>query len=400
MPSKSLNGVRVLELGQMVAAPSASRILADFGADVIKVEPLSGDPLRHWGQLAPSGDSWWWAMQARNKRLVAVNLHTAEGQQIVRDLVPHVDVVIANLRPGRLEQWRLGYEALSEIHPGLIYVSISGFGATGPYRERAGFGNIAEAMGGIRYITGYPDRPPVRTGVSLGDELAALYAVIGTLMALYRRQNDPQGRGDFVDVALTESVMAITEALIPEYVNAGIIQERTGNQLLRAAPSNTYPTRDRKWIAIGANSQGTFTALAGLMGRADLVDDPRFLTNTDRVRHADILDDLIATWTIQHDLADLLRWLEESGVPAGPVMNAKDIVEDPQVKARGFIRFVPGPGGQSVGMGGIVPRMQQGEGAIRWAGGAVGSHTTEVLTELLGVDSAQIERWRQNGIVT
>ena len=396
---QTLDGIRVLELGQMVAAPSAGRILADFGADVIKVEPLGGDPLRKWGHASPSEPSWWWFMQSRNKRLIAVDLKNPKGQHIVRKLASQVDVVIENLRPGRLERWNLGYDRISAINPAIIYVSISGFGLTGPYRERAGFGNIAEAMGGIRYITGFADRPPVRTGVSLGDELAALQAVIGVLLALHKRDQDPARHGDHIDVALTESVLSITEALIPEYVNANIVQERTGNQLLRAAPSNTYPTRDNRWIAIGANSSGTFLLLAKAMGREDLLKDERFATNPGRVAHAALLDDIIASWTSQYLLGDLMGILTQAGVPAGPVMSAADIAVDAQVQARGIIEYVTREGRDPVGMLGVVPRLAHHPGHIRWPGGTIGQHTDEVLRDLVQATPENLADWRSSGII-
>ncbi len=397
--AQTLEGIRVLELGQLVAAPSAGRILADFGADVIKVEPLGGDPLRKWGNVSPSGSSWWWFMQSRNKRLIAVDLKNPTGQEIVRGLASQVDVVIENLRPGRLERWNLGYDQISAINPAIIYVSISGFGLTGPYRERAGFGNIAEAMGGVRYITGFADRPPVRTGVSLGDELAALQAVIGILLALHKRDHDPARRGDYVDVALTESVLSITEALIPEYVNANIVQERTGNQLLRAAPSNTYPTRDNHWIAIGANSSGTFLLLVEAMGREDLLKDERFATNPGRVAHAALLDDIIASWTSQYPLRELMDILTNAGVPAGPVMSAADIAADAQVQARGIIENVTSEGHEPVGMLGVVPRLTRHPGHIRWVGGDIGQHTDEVLRDLVHASPENLAEWRSSRVI-
>ncbi|WP_053957974.1 CaiB/BaiF CoA transferase family protein [Sulfobacillus thermosulfidooxidans] len=397
MESMSLQGIRVLEIGQLVAAPSATRILADFGADVIKVEPLEGDPLRHWGAMSPYGHSWWWSMQSRNKRLVAINLKHPTGQHIIRELAKQSDVLIANLRPGRLAEWELDYEHLHALNPQLIYVDISGFGLTGPYRDRPGFGNIAEAMGGIRYITGFPDRPPVRTGVSLGDELAALYAVIGILIALVQRGRD--GLGEHIDVSLVESVLAITEALIPDYVNAGIIQERTGNQLLRAAPSNTYPTRDQQWIAIGANSSATFAALTTVMQHPELVHDPRFSSNAQRVRHATELDTLIAAWTIEHDLSDLMQRLLQAGIPAGPVMSARDIAEDVHIQSRQMITYVPQDNGEPTGMLGIVPKLTRHPGTVRWAGGAIGQHTDDVLTSLLHISPTELAVWRDQGII-
>ncbi len=396
---QTLDGLRILELGQLVAAPSAGRIFADFGADVIKVEPLDGDPLRQWGNQAPSGSSWWWMTQARNKRLIAVNLKTSVGQEIIRKLAGQVDVILENLRPGTLDAWHLGYDQISEINPHIIYASISGFGQTGPYRDRPGFGNIAEAMGGIRYITGFPDRPPVRTGMSLGDELAALQAVIGVLLALYRREREPARRGEHIDVALTESVLSITEALIPEYLNASIVQERTGNQLLRAAPSNTYPTLDGGWIAVGANSSKTFHLLMQAMDREDLAQDERFKNNAGRVAHAAILDRIIAEWTGQYAMEELMDILIPIGVPAGPVMTAKDIVDDVQVKARALIEYVLGNGSEEVGMLGVLPKLSKYPGQIRWAGGSIGQDTDKVLQEFVEASSRDLAAWREMGII-
>ncbi|MDA8193555.1 MAG: CoA transferase [Thermaerobacter sp.] len=395
--NSALHGIRILEIGSLVAAPSATRIMGDFGAEIIKVEPPEGDNLRLWGSLAANGSSWWWQMQSRNKRLVAIDLKTAEGQHLVRQLALHADAVVANLRPGTLRAWGLDYETLQAKNPALIYVQITGHGLTGPYRERPGFGNIAEAMGGIRYVTGFADRPPVRTGISLGDELAALYAVIGTLTAL--RHRDTTGQGQLVDVALTESVLSLTEAMLPEYLNQGIVQERSGNQLLRAAPSGTYPTRDGSWVAIGANSESTFAALAKVMQRSDLLDDPRFGDNPHRVRHADDLDRIIAAWTVKWDGGPLVDRLAEGGVPAGLVMSARDIAEDPQFLSRNMMVRVNNDEGSEVGMLGVVPRLSATPGQIHSAGGAVGRDTRQVLHALLGMNSGELQALADKGVI-
>lgn len=394
----ALQGLRVLELGQFVAAPSVGRMLADLGADVVKVEAPTGDPLRHWGH-GPSGASWWWQTQARSKRLIAIDLHKSEGRDVVRALARQCDILVENFRPGKLAEWNLDYDQVSPENPSIIYASISGYGQTGPYRERAGFGNIAESMGGLRYVTGFPDRPPVRTGVSIGDELAALHAVIGILAALHYRSRDPNGRGDYVDVALTESVLSITEGLIPEYVNEGIVQERSGNTLSRSAPSNIYPTRDGQWVAIGANSPGTFPKLAEAMDREEMVDDPRFSSNETRVANVNELDSLIAEWTQTLDLRDLVDILARVGVPAGPVMSARDIVNDPQIKARQMIKRVPGFDGGEVGMLDVVPKLRHGAGTVRWSGGHIGQHTDEILEQVLGYSREKIRRLRDAGVV-
>jgi len=395
-----LTGVRVLEIGNLVAAPSAARILAEFGADVIKVEAPEGDPLRKWGALSPSGSSWWWYAQNRNKRLISIDMKTQAGRDLVRDLACTADILIENLRPGRLNAWGLGYEDIAALNPGIVYVSISGFGLTGPYRERPGFGNIAESMGGIRYVTGFANQPPVRTGVSIGDEVAAFQAVIGALMALHRRNQDPDGRGDHVDVALTESVLSITEGMVSEYLHEGMVQERTGNQLLRAAPSNIYPTHDGRWLAIGANSTGTFSQLLKVMGRSELETDPRFQTNPSRVAHADELDDLISAWTKQYGLHALMDWLNDAGVPAGPVMSARDISEDLQYRERDMIQFATSPEVGEVGMIGVVPRLLHHPGEIRYAAGAIGQHSDEILQQLLQLSTTEIDDLRKRGVVS
>lgn len=394
-----LTGVRVLEIGNLVAAPSAARILADFGADVIKIEAPDGDPLRKWGSLSPSGSSWWWYAQNRNKRLISINLKSEGGKQVIKDLASQCDVLIENLRPGRLDSAGLGYRDLCVINPGLVYVSISGFGLTGPYRHRPGFGHVAESMGGIRYVTGFPDRPPVRTGMSIGDELAALQAVIGTLMALHQRNQDPENRGDHVDVALTESVLAITEGMVSEYLHTGLVQERTGNQLLRAAPSNIYSTKDDRWIAIGANSPGTFAGLLRVMGREDLQRDGRYQTNPGRVAHADELDDLISAWTKEHLAENLIELLNYAGVPAGPVMSAKDIALDSHYKERDMVVQAPSKEVGPVGMIGVVPKLENHPGEIRFAAGAIGQNTEEILRDVLHWSGQQIQAARDEGVV-
>ena len=397
--NQALDGLRVVEFGQFVAAPSAGRILADFGAEVVKVEAPSGDPLRGWGADSGGSDSWWWRMQARGKRLVAIDHRTLEGRRVSFELARRCDVLIANLRPGRMESWGLGYAEVAAANPAIIYASISGFGASGPYRERPGFGNIAEAMGGIRYVTGFADRPPVRTGLSVGDELAALQAVIGILLALHRRDQDPEHPGEFVDVALNESVLSITEGLIPDYANAGIVQERTGNQLLRSAPSNIYPAADGRWVAISANSNKTFANLAKAMNQPELADDPRLQTNAGRVAAAGELDELISSWTAQHDHDSLLELLAGAGVPSGPVMSARDICEDPQIRARKMIRHTSTRSGDPVQMLDVIPRLANSPGAIRWAGGEVGEDTDAVLAEYLGYPTHEIKRLRDSGAI-
>ncbi|MBE0629269.1 MAG: CoA transferase, partial [Burkholderia vietnamiensis] len=303
-PQGPLAGLRVLELGQLIAGPFAGRMMADFGADLIKVEPPArdghdgGDPLRKWRKLHPddpSGTSLWWYVQARNKRSVTVDLRVAAGQRIVRELAARSDIVVENFRPGALEKWGLGYETLARDNPGLILVRLSGYGQTGPYRDRPGFGAIAESMGGLRHVTGFPDRPPVRSNLSIGDSLAALHGVIGALMALHRRGQT--GRGQVVDVALYEAVFNMMESTLPEFDRYGLVRERTGTSLTGIVPSNTYPTADGRHIVIGGNGDSIFKRLMRAIDRADLADDPALAHNAGRVAHAHEIDEAIAAWT-------------------------------------------------------------------------------------------------------
>lgn len=399
-----LQGVRVVELGSFVAAPTATRILADFGADVIKVEsPGSGDELRQWGTMVATRDggtiSAWWLSQARNKRLVTLNLREPEGQALALQLIAHSDIVVENFRPGRLEGWNLGYERMREVNPRIVLVRISGYGQTGPYRERAGYGNVSESMGGLRYVTGFPDRPPVRVGVSLGDALAAQQAAFGALLAL--RVAERTGQGQVVDVAITEAVFAVTEAMLTEYAHNGVVRERAGNKLLRAAPSNVYQTGDGKWMAIGGNGENVFRRFTRAMGQAELAEDPRFVDNRARVAHHDELDTIIGAWTASRTLAEARATLDAAGVPAGPVMSIADIAEDPQFQARDMIARVPDermPEGTAT-LPGVVPHLTATPGAIHHAGGELGADTSVVLAELLGLDAGELARLTARGII-
>lgn len=391
----------MLELGTLIAAPMAARILGDFGADVIKVElPGKGDELRTWGTMLPTrGVSAWWLSQARNKRLITLNLHQPAGQELALKLIEQCDVVIENFRPGRLESWNLGYERMREVNPGVVFVRISGFGQTGPYREHAGFGNISESMGGLRYITGLPDQPPMRLGISLGDELAAMQAVMGVLLAL--RALESNGQGQVVDVAITEAVFAVTEDMLAAYAHAGVVRERVGNDLLQTAPSNVYRTSDGRWLAIGANGQNVFRRLMQVMGQPELAGDERFRDNQGRVTHAHLLDDIIGAWVAGRTLAETQALLDEAGVPAGPVMSIADIAADPHYQARGMIASVPDaemPGGVAV-MPGIVPQLRETPGTITHSGGEIGADNISVYSELLGLSKEEMNRLTAEGVI-
>ncbi|KWW96728.1 CaiB/BaiF CoA transferase family protein [Hydrogenibacillus schlegelii] len=392
-----LEGVRVLELGTLIAGPFASRILAEFGAEVIKIEaPYGGDPLRTW-RLLYNGTSLWWYVQARNKKSVTVDLKSEKGQEIVRRLVKETDIVIENFRPGTLEKWNLGWETLSAINPNLIMVRVSGYGQTGPYRNRPGFGSIGEAMGGLRYITGYPDRPPVRVGISIGDSIAALYGVIGALMALYHLRVN-KGKGQYVDVALYEAVFSLMESMLPEYSLFGHVRERTGSVLPGITPSNTYRTRDGQYVVIGGNADSIFKRLMRAIGRDDLADDPTLSTNSGRVPRAEEIDAAIAAWTEARDLDEVLEVLEEAEVPAGKIYSIADIAQDPHYQARGMLEEATLDDGRKLMIPGIVPKLSLTPGETRWLGPKLGAHTAEVLTRL-GYSPEEQRRLKEEGVI-
>jgi formyl-CoA transferase len=392
-----LEGVKVLELGSLIAGPYAASVLGQFGAEVIKVEtPGEGDGLRKWRKLH-HGTSLWWYSQSRNKKSITVNLKAPEGQAIVRDLAKDADIVVENFRAGQLEGWGLGWEQLSKVNPRLIMVRVSGYGQDGPYRDRPGFAAIAESVGGLRYVAGYPDRPPVRTGISLGDTLASLYGVIGALLALHHlKAND--GRGQFIDVALYEAVFGVMESLIPEYSVTGFIRERSGASLPGISPSSTYPCRDGRYVIIAGNSDGIFKRLMVAIGRRDLADDPALARNDGRAKQNDRLDAAITAWTTQHDLAHVLQVLEKAEVPSGRIFTAADIAADPHYHARGMLEEHALPDGTPALIPGIVPKLSQTPGSTRWLGPALGEHTDEILAGL-GYSRERIARLRDSGAI-
>ena len=395
--SGPLAGIRVIEIGTLIAAPFAARLMAEFGAEVIKIEaPGDGDPIRKWRKLH-EGTSLWWYLQSRNKKSIAVNLKSEAGVDIIRQLARNADVLIENLKPGAMEKLGLGWDVLREINPKLTMVRISGYGQTGPYKERPGFGAIGEAMGGIRYTTGEPDGAPARAGISLGDSLASLHAVMGALMSLLRVKSG-QGGGQVVDVSLVESVFNLMESLVPEYDLLGHVRERSGGALPGIAPSNTYPTRDGAYIVIAGNSDPIFRRLMQAIGRADLADDAQFAHNDGRVARVALLDAAIAGWTSGLPIAEALARLEQAGVPAGRIYSAADIVTDPHYLARDMVLQAELPGGARVKMPGIVPKLSETPGGVRWQGPALGQHTASVLGEL-GMTADQVARLRQEGVV-
>lgn len=394
-----LAGLRVLELGNFIAAPAAGRLMADFGADVVKVErPAGGDELRRW-RLHEGDTSLLFRTMNRNKRSITLDLNHPEGRAVALRLIRRSDVVLENFRPGTLERWGLGIDAMREVNPGVVLTRISGYGQTGPYRDRPGFGGVAEAIGGLRHLTGYPDRPPTRVGISLADSVAGLYAVVGSLAALRRRA--VTGEGESVDVALYEAIYSLMESLTPDYDAFLVERERTGSSLPGIAPSNTYPCADGRYVVISGNGDSIFKRLMQVIGRPDLADAPELADNAGRVRHADKLDDALAEWTgrLPHD--DVLERLEEGQIPSGPIFTAAEIAKDPHFAARGMLekhRVAVAPGKErEVVFPGIVPKFAQEPGRTRWLGPELGEHTDAVLTEL-GYEPEQREALRKLGV--
>lgn len=395
-PAMALSGVKVLELGSLIAGPYASALLAQFGAEVIKVEPPgTGDPLRKWRKLH-EGTSLWWYTQSRNKKSLTLDLKSEEGQEIVRKLAAGADIVIENFRPGTLEKWGIGWEQLSALNPKLIMVRISGYGQTGPQSQRPGFAAIAECMGGLRYVTGYPDRAPVRVGVSLGDTLASLYGTVGALVAMHHLKVNG-GQGQYIDVALYEAVFAVMESLIPEYAHSGYVRERSGSALPGITPSNTYLCADGHYVAVAGNGDGIFRRLMTAIGRPDLAEDPALAHNDGRALQAEMLDGVIGGWTAANDLDTVLEVLNQASVPCGRIYTAEDIMNDAHFQARGMLQKQALPDGSEICLPGIVPKLSATPGRTRWVGPKLGEHTEEIL-ESIGVTPEQYAKLREAGL--
>ncbi len=394
-PSPPLTGLRVLELGSFIAGPFAAQLLGDLGADVIKVEaPGSGDPMRGWG-VTLDGRSLWWPAIARNKQSIAIDLRSDRGRQLVRSLAVHCDVVIENFKPGTLAKWGLGYEALAAVNPGLILTHVSGFGQDGPRAHEPGFGAIGEAMGGIRHTTGDPDRPPARSGISLGDALAALFAVIGTLAAVNERHRS--GLGQEVDVAIYEAVMALMESTVADFELGGIVRGRSGGYLPGVAPSNAYPTADGRDVVIAANADAVFARLTDAMNRPDLI--APYATHAARAAGQNALDAEVGAWTVTLPAAEVLRQLESHSIPAGLINTAPDLAADPHVAAREMIVRLAAGFERALPMTGIVPKLSRTPGAIRTVGPALGEHTDAVLGALLDLDAATLVALHADGVI-
>src|SRR5918994_6108161 len=393
-----LEGVRVVEMGSLLAGPFCGQLLADFGAEVIKVEPPGkGDPMRVWGRHRKDGRTLWWPIIARNKKSVTLNLREGKGQDLARRLVAEADVLVENFRPGTLERGGVDYEGLSEINPGLVMVRVSGFGQTGPYRDQAGFGAVGEAMGGIRHVTGFPDRPPPRTGISLGDSLAASFGALGALTALYHREAHG-GQGQVVDVGIYEAVLAFMESTIPEYALTGHVRGRTGTVLPFVAPSNTYPCGDGDYVLIAGNADTVFGRLAKAIGHPEWAEDEKFATHYARGENMEELDAMISAWTRERSVEEVIELLAEAGGPTGKVFTAQDMVEDPHYAARRNVVTVEDPEIGAFPMQNVVPRLSETPGEIRWTGPALGQHNEEVYGGLLKLDDDERAGLRERGI--
>lgn len=393
-----LSGVRVLEFGSFLAGPFMARLLADFGAEVIKVEPPNGgDQNRTWG-IRAGETSYSWLVQARNKKCITCDLHLPKGQELARRLAAQSDIVLENFRPGKMAAWGLGYEILRELNPKVVMVHISGFGQTGPYKDRAGFGSVGEAMGGVRYLTCEPGRQPIRTGIALGDSVAGLYASFAAMIAL--RRAEQTGLGQEIDVAITEAVLSLMDAIILEYSGTGQVRQPRGGKLGGGVPSNIYPSADGHLIVIGGNSDSIFRRLMKVMGRPELADDPRYRTNVERLKHENELDELISDWTRRNSAEKIMTDLNDNGVPAGPIYNSADIVKDPHFLAREALVdvFIP-EAGRKLAMQGIVPKFSSSPGKIRWAGPALGAHNSEIYQGLLGLEQNEMEALREEGVI-
>jgi crotonobetainyl-CoA:carnitine CoA-transferase CaiB-like acyl-CoA transferase len=398
---RPLDGVRVLEMGQLMAGPFAGTVLAYYGAEVIKIEPpKTGDPVRTWRGV-DEGTSLWWRSLGRNKKCVTVDLRQQAGRDLARQIADRCDVVIENFRPGTMEKWGLGPDDLKKTNPKVIYTRVSGYGQDGPYSNRPGYASVCEGMGGFRFVNGYPDRPPVRPNLSLGDSLAGVHAALGIVLALYERdgrRGEGAGSGQVVDVAIYEAVFNMMEAVLPEYDRLGLVRQREGAKLTGIVPTNTYLCADGQYIIIGGNGDSIFKRLMRAAGRADMADDPRFATNADRVKHEGEVDAAISAWTATLSAAEVAARMEEAMVPVGRLYDAKDIVHDPHYQARGMFEEVE-VGGRPLKIPAMAPKLKGTPGRTDWPGPELGSHNREVFGGLLGLDAARLDQLVKDGVI-
>ena len=394
---RPLDGIRVLEMGQLLAGPFAASVLAYFGAEVIKIEPPGGDPIRTW-RVMKDGVSLWWHSLGRNKKSVTLDLRTPRGREIARELALKSDILIENFRPGTLESWGLGPTDLWPHRPGLIYGRISGYGQSGPYSAKPGFASVCEGLGGLRHVNGFPDEAPVRPNLSLGDTLAGIHCVLGVLLACIQRAKDPNRRGQVIDAALYESVFNLMEGVVPEYSGAGVVREPSGSTITGIAPTNTYRCADGKFVIIGANGDSIFRRLMQAIGRIDLAEDPRMSDNAGRVAHERELDAALGAWTSSRNLSEVLDQLEHAAVPSGPIYSVADMFTDPHFQARGVFEEVEVKG-ETLKIPAIMPFLSATPGRTDWPGASVGQHNDEVLGELLGYDADARQALARDGVI-
>ena len=394
----ALSDLRVIEMGQLLAGPFCGQLLGDFGAEIIKVEPPKvGDPMRQWGREKPHGKSLWWPVVARNKKSITVNLRVEEGQEIIKDLIKSTDILVENFRPGTLERWNIGYDVLSNINPRLVMVRVSGYGQTGPYSNRAGFGAIGEAMGGLRYVSGDPSTPPSRMGISIGDQLAAMHACMGALMAIHARERT--GKGQVVDSAIYESVLNMMESLVTEHDVAGYTRERTGAIIPNVAPSNIFETKDEQMILIGANQDRVFSRLCDVMDAPELASDERYKSHTARGRNQTQLDDLINEWTKSKTLKEVEDLCNKNGIPAGLIYRAKDMIDDPHFKARKAIIDIEHPMFGMIKMQNVAPKLSKNPGEVCKVGPELGEHNNYVFKKILKKSEEELITLEKNGVI-
>ena len=394
---KPLSGMRVIEMGQLIAGPFTGSVLGYFGAEVIKIEPITGDPVRYW-RLTENNTSYWWHSVSRNKKSITLNLKSDEGRQIAKDLILKSDVLIENFKPGTLEKWGMSPDDLKKDNPGLISARISGYGQTGPRSHLPGYASVCEGYGGFRYVNGFPDRPPVRPNLSIGDTLAGLHAAMGVMLAYIQREKDPDGKGQVVDAAIYESVFNMMEAVVPEYSGSGAIREPSGSTITGIVPTNTYITSDNKHVIIGGNGDSIFKRLMNAIGRPDMANDPRLEQNQGRVDNEKEIDAAIEKWTKDHTSDEVLSIMDEVSVPAGPILSVEDMMNDEHYIARGMFQEVEA-NGRTLHIPAMLPILTETPGTTEWPGPALSEHTDEVLSELLGKDEKEITQLREKGVL-
>jgi crotonobetainyl-CoA:carnitine CoA-transferase CaiB-like acyl-CoA transferase len=394
---KPLRGMRVIEMGQLIAGPFTGSVLGYFGAEVIKIEPPTGDPVRYW-RLTENNTSYWWHSVSRNKKSITINLKTEKGRQIAKDLILESDVLIENFKPGTLEKWGMSPDDLKKDNPGLITARISGYGQTGPRSHLPGYASVCEGYGGFRYVNGFPDRPPVRPNLSIGDTLAGLHAAMGVMLAYIQREKDPDGKGQVVDAAIYESVFNMMEAVVPEYSGSGAIREPSGSTITGIAPTNTYITSDNKHVIIGGNGDSIFKRLMNAIGRPDMANDPKLEENQGRVDNEKELDAAIEKWTKDHTSDEVLSIMDEVSVPAGPILSVEDMMKDEHYIARGMFQEVEA-NGRTLHIPAMLPILTETPGTTEWPGPALSEHTDEILSELLGKDEGEITQLRKDGVL-